>query len=292
MKCRTTPGTGSLLLLLLALCLAIPALADDKGEGPLDPSQPQGITVEAIIQKFAAKEQQFRIARDQYTYTQDVKVQTLDGSSVDGEYHQVADVLFDDKGKRIEQVTFAPQSSLERVQMTQSDFDDIRHRLPFVLTSEDIVKYQVLYVGRQKEDTLGTYVFDVAPKQMEKGERYFQGRIWVDDQDFQIVKTYGETVPQVHNLKHPEKENLSPKYTTWREQVDQQYWFPTYTYAEDTLHFAGNDDVKMRYIVKYKNYKRYGAKSKITYDGQEISKGDQSQPGQQPPANPPATPKQ
>jgi hypothetical protein len=121
---------------------------------------------------------------------------------------------------------------------------------------------------------LGTYFFDVAPKTMEKGERYFQGRIWVDDHDFQIVKTYGETVPQVHNPKHPEKENLSPKYTTWREQIDGKYWFPTYTYAEDTLHFSNNDDVKMRYVVKYKNYKRYGAKSKITYDGQELSKTD------------------
>jgi hypothetical protein len=275
MKCRRfarllAPTIGS----LLVLCLAIPAVADDRGEGPLDPSQPQGITVDAIVQQFAAKEKQFKIARDQYTYTQDVTVQTLDGRTVDGQYRQVSDVLFDDNGRRIEQVTFAPQSTLARVTMTQSDYDDIRNRLPFVLTSDDIGKYQVLYVGKQKEDDLGTYVFDIAPKQIEKGERYFQGRIWVDDHDFQIVKTYGETVPQVHNPKHPEKENLSPKYTTWREQIDGKYWFPTYTYAEDTLHFA-QEDVQMRYIVKYKNYKRYGAKSKITYEGQEISKGEQ-----------------
>ena len=288
------PGPSHFLtfsLLLLTLCLARPALASDRGEGPLDPSQPTGITVDAIIQQFAAKEKQFKIARDQYTYTQDVKVQTVDGDTVDGEYHQVADVLFDDKGHRIEQVTFAPQSSLERVTMTQSDFDDIRNRLPFVLTSDDIGKYQILYVGKQREDELGTYVFDIAPKEIEKGERYFQGRIWVDDHDYQIVKTYGETVPQVHNFKHPEKENLSPKYTTWREQIDGRYWFPTYTYAEDTLHFSGNDDVKMRYIVRYKNYKQYGAKSKIIYQGQEISK-DQPQSGTQQPSKTPPPPKQ
>ena len=273
-------------LFLLALCLTLPVLASDRGEGQLDPSQPTGITVDAIIQQFATKEKQFKIAREQYTYTQDVKVQTVDGDTVDGEYHQVADVLFDDKGHRVEQVTFAPQSNLERVTMTQSDYDDIRHRLPFVLTSDEIGKYQVLYVGKQKEDELGTYVFDIAPKEIEKGERYFQGRIWVDDHDFQIVKTYGETVPQVHNSKHPEKENLSPKFTTWRQQVDGKYWFPTYTRAEDTLHFADND-VKMRYIVKYTNYKRYGAKSKILYQGQEISK-DQPQSGpQQPDKTPP-----
>ena len=275
-----------ILLSLLTLCLAIPALADDRGEGKLDPSQPTGVTVDEIIQRFAAKEKQFKVAREQYTYTQDVTIQTLDGNTVDGQYHQVSDILFDDSGKRIEQVTFAPQSSLERVVMTQSDYDDIRHRLPFVLTSDEIGKYQILYVGKQKEDELGTYVFDIAPKQIEKGERYFQGRIWVDDHDFQIVKTYGETVPQVHNAKHPEKENLSPKYTTWREQIDGKYWFPTYTYAEDTLHFS-NGDVEMRYVVKYKNYKRYGSKSKITYDGQEVSRGDE-----QPSSGGSSTPKQ
>ena len=263
-------------IFLFAVCLALPLLADDRGEGPLDSSQPQGITVNDIIQKFAAKEKQFKLAREQYTYTQDVTVQTLEGNTVDGEYHQVSDILFDDRGRRIEQVTFAPQSSLQRVVMTQSDYDDIRHRLPFVLTSDDIDKYQILYVGKQKEDDLGTYVFDIAPKQLAPGERYFQGRIWVDDQDFQIVKTYGETVPQVHNLKHPEKENLSPKFTTWRQQIDNKYWFPAYTRADDTLHFS-NEDVRMRYIVKYTNYKRYGAKSRITYEGQEVSKGQEPQ---------------
>ncbi|MGO9304631.1 MAG: hypothetical protein ACLP3R_13230, partial [Candidatus Korobacteraceae bacterium] len=230
--CRTAPRLALMLLSLLALCFPIATAAQDRGEGKLDPSQPQGTTVDAIVQQFAAKEKQFKIARDNYTYTQDVKIQTLDGETVDGEYHQVSDVLFDDNSRRIEQVVFAPQSSLQRVVMTQADYDDIRNRLPFVLTSDDIGKYQVLYVGKQKEDELGTYVFDIAPKTIEKGERYFQGRIWVDDHDFQIVKTYGETVPQVHNPKHPEKENLSPKYTTWREQIDGKYWFPTYTYAE------------------------------------------------------------
>ena len=53
------------------------------------------------------------------------------------------------------------------------------------------------------------YVFDVAPKQFEKNKRYFQGRIWVDDHDFQIVKNYGKSVPDVHlNKKGKGQENL------------------------------------------------------------------------------------
>ena len=100
MKFRKVPQSFlTLSLLLLALCLALPALASDRGEGQLDPSQPTGITVDEIIQRFAAKEKQFKIAREQYTYRQDVMVETLDGDSVDGEYRQVVDVLFDDQGQ-------------------------------------------------------------------------------------------------------------------------------------------------------------------------------------------------
>ncbi len=107
------------------------------------------------------------------------------------------DVVFDDSGKRLENVVFAPQSSLQILQMSPEDLDDIRHRLPFVLTSDEIPEYQILYVGQQKEDELNCYVFDIAPKEIVGKKRYFQGRIWVDNQDFQIVKTYGKTVPDI-----------------------------------------------------------------------------------------------
>src|SRR5271157_2580024 len=265
-------------LLLLMLCLALSALASDRGEGPLDTSQPQGITVDEIIQRFASKEKQFKIAREQYTYRQSVAVQTLEGDTIDGEYKQVDDILFDDKGKRIDEVVFAPQSSLQRIQMTREDFDDINRRMPFVLTSDEIPEYQILYVGKQREDELGTYVFDIAPKQIDKNRRYFQGRIWVDDHDFQIVKTYGKNVPDIGVGKHRGgQENIFPNFTTWRQQIDGRYWFPVYTKVDDELHFS-TGDVHVRQIMKYSNYKRFGANVKITYEGQEISKGQQ-QPG-------------
>jgi hypothetical protein len=275
--------------LLLMLCLALPALADDRGEGPLDASEPKGITVDEIIHRFAAKEKQFKIAREQYTYRQSVTVDTLEGGSVDGEFKQVVDVLFDDKGHRIEQVVFAPQDTLQRIQMTREDFDDIQRRMPFVLTSDEIPEYQILYVGKQKEDELGTYVFDIAPKQIEKNKRYFQGRIWVDDHDFQIVKTYGKNVPDLGVGKHRGgQENLFPKFTTWRQQIDGKYWFPVYTKVDDTLHFS-NQDVHIVQIVKYTNYKRFGANVKITYEGQDISK-DQPQGGTEQPGGATKTP--
>ena len=270
------------LLPVLALCLTWPVLSFAQ-EGQLDKAQPKSITQEEIIQRFAAKEKQFKEARDNYTYRQDVKVQTVDGDTVDGEYHQVFDVTFDDKGHKVKNVVFAPQPTLERIQMTEEDVDDIENRLPFVLTSDEIPEYNILYVGQQQEDELHCYVFDIAPKKIEGKKRYFQGRIWVDDHDFQIVKTYGKTVPDIRKKKG--QENLFPNFTTWREQIDGKYWFPTYTRADDTLHFS-NGDVKIREIVKYENYKQFGSKSRITYQGQEIPKGQGeqgTQPAQQPP---------
>jgi hypothetical protein len=258
-------------MLVLLSAVALPmALAQ---EGALDKSQPKGVTPEEIIKHFAAKEKEFKAAREQYTYRQEVKVQTVDGDTVTGEYREVFDVLFDDKGKRLENVVFAPQSSIENggISMTKEDFDDIRNRLPFVLTSDEVGEYDILYVGQQQQDELHTYVFDIAPKVIEKNRRYFQGRIWVDDHDFQIVKTFGKTVPDIRKKKG--EENLFPKFTTWRELIDGQYWFPTYTKADDTLHFS-LQSVHIKEIVKYENYQRFGSKVKITYEGKEVEKGD------------------
>lgn len=252
---------------LFVLCFASLAFAEtncEEGNGRLDPAQPQKITPEEIIQKFAAKEAIFKEARNHYTYTQEIIVQELDGDTADGEFHETTDVLYDDQGKRLEEVTFAPQPTLKRILMTKEDFDDFRHRLPFVLTTEDLGQYNILYAGQQQVDELQTYVFDVAPKHMEKDKRYFQGRIWVDNRDFQIVKTCGKNVPDIRKKNN---ENLTPKFVTYREQIDGQYWFPTYTRADDILEFS-TGGVHVREIVKYKNYKRFNVKTRITYKGQ------------------------
>ena len=272
----------SLAVLAVGAFLAAPATAQ---EGPLENAAPKGVTPDEIITHFAAKEKLFKEARDQYTYRQDIKVQTRDGDTVTGEYHEVFDVLYDDKGHRIENVVFAPQSSLEQggLSLDEGDIQDFRNRLPFVLTTDEIPEYNILYVGQQQEDTLHCYVFDIAPKAIVGKKRYFQGRIWVDDQDFQIVKTYGQAVPEIKDTKKKGKEeHLYPKFTTWREQIDGKYWFPTYTRADDTLQF-NTGDIHIREIVKYEDYKRFGSNVRILYNGQEVPKADQKGPPDQSP---------
>ncbi len=221
---------------------------------------PPKVPVEQIIQQFAAREEEFRKERDHYTYTQTFSIQTIDENGMpDGEYRMTSDILFTPDGKRFEKVTDAPAPTLQRISLSQQDLDDLEHVQPFVLTTAELPKYNVTYVGRQQLDELGTYIFDVAPKTIEKNQRYFQGRIWVEDRDLEIVKTDGKAVP---DIKKKGNENVFPRFETFRENIEGHYWFPTYTRSNDTLHFSGGD-VRIRMTVRYANYKRFGVTIKL-----------------------------
>jgi len=249
----------------------------DSGFGRMDISAPT-IPPEQIIKEFAAKESEFQDALNHYTYRRYARVQTLDDDNkVDGEWYEVDDVIFDSTGRRTEKVVYAPGSTLQRVMMSPSDLQDISHGYPFVLTTEEIAQYDVKYVGRQKVDEVDCYVFSVSPKAIEKGKRYFLGRIWVDATDLQIVVTNGRMVP---DDTRKNKEDLHPPFMTWRQQVDGHYWFPVYTKGEGILHFSGGngymgEDVHIRDTVKYTDYKRFGSTSTILFNGQNLPPGQQ-----------------
>jgi hypothetical protein len=216
--------------------------------------------VEQIIQKFAAREAEFKTERDNYTYTQTFVMQTIDADGQpDGEYRMTSDIVFTPGGKRIEHVTDAPVPSLQRITVSQQDIDDLEHVQPFVLTTQELPKYDVKYVGRQQVDELTTYVFDVGPKVLEKNQRYFQGRIWVEDKEYGIVKTDGKAVP---DIKKHGSENVFPRFETFRENIEGHYWFPTYTRSNDTLHFTSGD-IRIHMTVRYANYQRFGSTIKI-----------------------------
>ncbi|MGH9574716.1 MAG: hypothetical protein ACRD40_14455 [Candidatus Acidiferrales bacterium] len=239
-----------------------PARMGTTGPARQEPIEnaPPAIPTDQIIKTFAQHEAEFKIERDNFTYTQDFSIQTIDDDgNVDGEYRMTSDITFTPQGKRYEVVTYAPPPTLERIMLTQQDLDDVRNIQPFVLTSEDLPKYNVTYVGRQHIDQLGTYVFDVAPKKIEKGQRYFQGRIWVEDKGFEIVKTDGKAVP---NIGKGASENVFPRFETYRENIEGHYWFPTYTHADDFLKFS-TGEVHIRMTIRYTDYKRFRVTSRI-----------------------------
>ncbi len=241
-----------------------------------DSKVPSEAEIKDIITKFANKESEFAKAREKYTYRQSLKMHELDDrGNVTGKWELVTDVIFSANGKRTERVVRAPVPTLKLI-ITPEDEADLRNVQPFVLTSKDIDNYDVHYLGREKLDEISCYSFSVKPRKMEKGQRYFQGQIWVDDRDLQIVKTYGRGV----GLLKKGSDQQFPKFETYREQIDGKFWFPTYTIANDTLVFKDSSQ-RIRMSVKYEDYKYFGSDVKVTF-GETL---DPAKPAE------PATPK-
>jgi hypothetical protein len=226
---------------------------------------PSPAEIEKIVTTFSENEAAFAKARENYTYRQTAKLQEYDeGGVAAGRFELVSDIIFNAEGKRSERIVRAPAPSLRLIQMSPEDEQDLRNVLPFVLTSKDISRYHVRYLGRENADEIPCYVFAVKPKSMEPGTRYFTGEIWVDDRDLMIVKTYGRST----GILKKGTDQQFPKFETYREQIDGKYWFPTFTVANSTLHFKDSSP-RVRLSVKYEDYKRFGADTTITF-GKEV----------------------
>ncbi len=259
---RTNAVLPGALLLAVGVLWPAPGWPGQNGDRipPGLTAEPPSMPVEEIIHRFAAKEAEFKAARDQYTYTQTVRVEEYDQfGHRGGEYRTTSEVIFTPEGKRYERITYAPSSTLRTISVSREDIQDLESIQPFVLTTENLPKYNLSYLGRQHVDEIDTYVFRITPKRLEKGLRYFDGTIWVDDQDLQIVKSDGKAVP---DIRHRGGENLFPRFETYRETVDGKYWFPTYTRADDVLRFS-TGDVRVRMTIRYSEYKRFSVTTRI-----------------------------
>ena len=243
--------------------------------------------IDEVIRKFAEAETQNKIARNNYTFTQDFDLKTIgEAGSVTGRFHRVSDIVFDDRSNRVERITFFPPSTLTALTITNEDMQDLAGVQPFALATEDLTKYQINYFGKEKVDELNTYVFDVKPKTFVKGERYLEGRIWVDDEDFQIVKVRGQAVPEVGEQKFPH-------FESYRENIDGRFWFPTYINIDDVLEFK-RGPVRIRAVVRFTNYKKFGGRIRVADDGEaasdeDVKTAEKNKPGS---ANKPPDPQQ
>ena len=248
--------TCALLTCFLALKVSIYAQSDAQ----LSPAE-----TDRIIKAFSAQEAQFRHALNSYAFKRDALVQRIGmGGEVTGEYHRVSTFTFDDNGVRYEKINYFPMSSMGE-NITKEDIDDLGGISPFALDPAKITLYNFRYVGKEKIDEIDLYVFEVTPKVIPSPkrieDRLFIGRIWVDDRDFQIVKTKGKGVPET-------KQNKFPIVETYREQIDGRYWFPTYSYSDDELIFDSGDTLHIRMKVKYYDFTPAKATLKVTEVGE------------------------
>ncbi len=233
------------------------------------------VNVDKIVRAFTTKETEFRQALNDYAFKRNAVVQTIGlGGQITGEYHRVSQFVFDDQGNRFEKINFFPQPTLTDITVTQEDLEDLGGIQPFALEASKINEYNYTYLGTERIDDLDLYVFDVGPKVMpnpkKSKDRYFQGRIWVDTRDLQIVKVRGKGVP--------EGDQRFPLFETYREQIDGRYWFPTYTSADDNLIFPKGDAVHVRMLVRYTDYQRFRSKVTIT----EINESPEPSPSPTP----------
>jgi hypothetical protein len=227
-----------------------------------------------LLKKIAATATEAARSRENYTYRQSVTVQEFNNHDmVSGEYREIRDITFSPTGSRYEQPVGQPQNTLAQIELTPQDFADIRNIQPFFLTAETLWQYSGKYKGEETMDGVQCFVESVGPKQILSGQRYFQGTLWVRETDFGVVRSEGQAVPQIDTLH---KQNLFPHFTTLWKEVDGKWMFPVETYADDTLFFRDWPQ-RIRVVIHYLNYKRFGAQSTLTF-------GD---PGAQPPTQAP-----
>lgn len=253
------------LALILSMGLGLGAAVNLKDPTPAE--------IETIIKRFAQKESDFSRARQNYIYRQITRMHEMDPSRkrVIGKYETTSDWVFVD-GKRTERLVYAPPQTLQNLLLEPEDLQDMRDTLPFVLTSEELDSYYVRYLGHELVDEVPCFVFAIKPKRNEPGKRYFAGTAWVDDQELQIVKTYGRPMGKKRSAG-----SQYPKFETYREQVDGKYWFPTYTVSTDTLVFDSSV-VPIKMTIKYQDYKRFGAESDIKFGDVVEAPSDKDKP--------------
>lgn len=237
--------------LIYVVLLAIFSVFAVSANGQAENGMMNSAEIDRIIAAFTAKELEFRRALTAYSFKRDALIQAIGmGGQVVGEYHRVSMFTFDDQGNRYETIKYFPMSTMGD-SITQEDIEDLGGIKPFALDPSRVSEYNIRYVGKEKIDDLNLFVFDVSPKVMPSPkkikDRMFQGRIWVDDQDLQIVKTKGKGVPETKNNKFPIVE-------TYREHIDGRYWFPTYSYADEELIFENGGALHIRIKVKYSDF--------------------------------------
>ena len=237
--------------LILAFVLAAPPLrAQAAGDPPSN-----------LPKLVAHRETETHAERNEYMYRQTVTIQELDGRGTPhGEYKEIRDVIFSPTHERTEELVGRPNYGLQLLQMTEEDFRDIREIQPLTLSEEQLWNYDTRFRGDEIMDDVDCWVLQIKPRQILEGQRFFEGMIWVDKKDYNIVRLQGQAVPQIRSMK---QENLFPRFTTIRKPVDGKHWFAALTYADDTLEFR-NGPVRERLRISYSSYKRFGATSTFT----------------------------
>ena len=217
------------------------------------PPAPPALPPEEIIKRFAQKEDEYVGARAGYTYKKTVRLEEFgpDGKQ-SGQMLVVTEAVRGDDGKLREKTVQKPESTLQYLQVGPEDFQQLARMPVYALTTAQLVKYDLKYLGTEAVDELNTYIFQVKPRAVERAHYLFDGIVWVDTQYLEVVKTYGKWVNDLgdsHTATMP-----FAIFETYRDNVDGKYWMPNYMRSDSTLNLK-ELNVNVRLVVKWTEYK-------------------------------------
>src|SRR5271170_4594249 len=224
-----------------------------------DPGEPPTLPIDQVIKKLTQQEDTYALARSHYTYRKTIRIQEFgpDGKPA-GEYVMVTEPGRDPDGGAFDKVVERPHSTLQYMPELQSEDFEALNRVPaFPLTTSQLAKYDLKYLGKDQVDEISCYIFEVKPRVVERQHGFFKGIVWIDDKYLEVVKTYGSWVNDLGDMKSSPQLPFT-LFETYREFVDGKYWFPTYARSDETLHFKDHE-VPVRMIVKWSDFKPLAA---------------------------------
>jgi hypothetical protein len=266
--CAVTTRTAFFLGVFLAPGLA--THAQDSAQGPVAPPPehrvahrigtepetpaPPSLPPEEIIKRFSQKEDEFLAARSRHTSRKSIRLQEFgpDGK-LSGEFLRVTEAAPGPDGRPIVKVIEKPQSTLQHAFLAPEDLEALDRVPAYPLTTSQLPKYNLKYIGKEQVDEIDCYIFQVKPKMLERTRGLFDGVIWVDAKYLEVVKTYGKWVTEQGDAP------VLPQYPfalfeTYRENVGGKYWFPNYARSDDTLHLK-DQDLNIRLVIKWSDFK-------------------------------------
>ena len=226
----------------------------NEPEPPAPPSLPEP----EIIRRFSQKEDQYLLSRTRYIYRKTIRIQEFgpDGQP-SGEFVVVTQPSRDAEGKLFEKVVEKPRNTLPHLFLRAEDLEGLQRIPAFPLTTTQLAKYDLKYLGKEQVDEIDCYIFQAKPKVVERTKAYFDGVVWVDAKYLEVVKTYGKWVTDQGDV-HSIAELPFTLFETYRENVDGKYWFPTYSRSDDTLNLKGLE-IPVRVVIKWSDFKPVGA---------------------------------
>ncbi len=211
---------------------------------------PPPVPEQVIIERFTANEEVMKKVYETYNFTQSIRMDEL--TDPGGKFSVTGEVYTRPDGQRYLRVTKQPESTLKLMHFSLEDVRVIASMPEFPLTPDKVANYDFKYAGQEKLDQLNTYIFQVKPKLLSRKERYFQGVVWIDNQDFAIVKSYGKFVSEI------EGNGTALPFTmfeTYRENFQGKYWLPTYTRSDDYFKNDQNDELPLRLVIHSTDFK-------------------------------------